>query len=264
MMMFASDLDRTLIYSERALSEFKEHSNSDLVGVERRDGLEVAFMTKDAFESLRELAENILFVPVTTRTYEQFQRIFMFSEDIPLTYAVTSNGANIIYNGKPLTEWREFVQKRLEKECTSLEAMIQKIKGFEIKGKLKKAESLFFYYILDEIISLETGKLIRVLAEANGWRVSIQGRKLYLVPKPVCKGEAVKFIKEREGIHTVFGAGDSLLDHDFLKVCEYPFVPLHGELANEKGINYLISQRRGIKAGEEILFEITDILKKTV
>jgi 2-hydroxy-3-keto-5-methylthiopentenyl-1-phosphate phosphatase len=80
------------------------------------------------------------------------------------------------------------------------------------------------------------------------------------MPKPVCKGEAVKFIKEREGIDTIFGAGDSILDNDFLKICDYAFVPSHGELINE-GIhrsNYLFTVHQGVMAGEEILHRITN------
>lgn len=261
MKMFASDLDRTLIYSNRALAEFKQDDNRDLIGVEHRNNEEVAFMTRKAFECLKVVADNLLFVPVTTRTYEQFSRISIFRRDIPLTYAVTSNGANIIYKGMPLMDWKAVVQNRLEKECACLDEMIAKVKEFPIKGTLKKAEDLFFYYILDKELTLDVKDLIKSMAKNNGWRVSIQGRKLYLMPKPVCKGEAVMFIKEREGINTLFGAGDSLLDYDFLKVCDYPLVPSHGELVKEKIIeHFLITEKWGVQAGEEILLLIATIL----
>lgn len=262
MRMFASDLDRTLIYSNRALAEFKQEDRLDLIGVEHRDNEEIAFMTKKAFEYFKEVAGNLLFVPVTTRTYEQFRRVSIFSKDIPLTYAVTSNGANIIYKGMPLFDWTEIIQKRLEKECASLDEMIQKMKKIPLKGTLKKAEDLFFYYILEEEIVLAVKNEIKSLANHNGWRVSIQGRKLYLMPMPISKGEAVTFIKEREGINTVFGAGDSLLDYDFLKICDYPLVPAHGELVKEKIIeHFVISEKVGVQAGEEILYMIADTLK---
>ncbi|WP_102274857.1 HAD family hydrolase [Cytobacillus massiliigabonensis] len=258
MMMFASDLDRTLIYSNRALADFKQHTISDLIAVELKDAQEVAFMTNNAYSLLKELAASLLFIPVTTRTYEQYKRVFIFTESFHLKYAVTSNGATIIYNGLPLQEWRETVQKRLENECVPFQKMMEEMFRLPINGTLKKVENLFFYYLLEEPLTLETKNRIQKMADRNGWRISIQGRKLYLMPKPVCKGEAVKFIKEREGIQTVFGAGDSILDNDFLKLCDYAYVPSHGELKNE-GIgrsNYLFTAHQGVLAGEEILHSI--------
>ncbi|WP_057764029.1 Cof-type HAD-IIB family hydrolase [Cytobacillus praedii] len=266
MMMFASDLDRTLIYSNRALADFKQHTVRDLLAVELKSSQEVAFMTSRAYSLLKELASSLLFIPVTTRTYEQYKRVFIFSESFPLKYAVTSNGAAIYYKGHPLQEWRDSVQKRLENECIPFQKMNEEMNGLAINGTLKKVENLFFYYILEEPLAFETKNDIQKIADTSGWRISIQGRKLYLMPKPVCKGEAVKFIKEREGIHTVFGAGDSILDNDFLKICDYAFVPSHGELKNEEihQSNYLFTDYQGIMAGEEILHRISTTVTEKI
>ncbi|MEH7524432.1 hypothetical protein V7149_14320 [Bacillus sp. JJ1503] len=258
MKMFASDLDRTLIYSERALADFKQTEVNDLIGVEKKADREVAFMTKRSAEALRQIADHMLFVPVTTRTWDQFNRIFIFSTCIPLTYAITSNGANIIYKGDPLIEWQRLVKERLTTECKPIKEMEEDLRELNIPGTIKRAEGLFFYYILEENLSLEAIMIVKHKAAEAGWRVSIQGRKLYFMPNPISKGEAVKFIKEREGILTVYGAGDSLLDHDFLKDCDFPFVPSHGELANEniEDAHYMLTNKRGVMAGEEILSKI--------
>ncbi|QED48328.1 hypothetical protein [Cytobacillus dafuensis] len=266
MLMFASDLDRTLIYSERALTEFRQIENDDLIGVERKDEQDVAFMSKKSFESLLEITKKMLFVPVTTRTSVQYNRIHILTETIPLTYAVTSNGANIFHNGAPLLEWNRHVRKRLEIECASLAEMTAVIKTYNIEGLLKIADNLFFYFLLEKGIDLDTVKSIKEMASKYGWRISIQGRKLYFMPMPISKGEAVKFIKARESINTAFGAGDSLLDDDFLRQCDYSFVPSHGELAKEENINkqYIITKKWGVKAGEEILLEINEMAKNRI
>ncbi len=263
MMMFVSDLDRTLIYSKRALADFNHHDYSSLACVERKNNEDVAFMTKKAKELLEVITQHCLFVPVTTRTYEQFSRIFIFNNDIPLTYAVTSNGASIFYKGKRVPEWQEIVQNRLKKECTPIDKMIKLVQEYKVAGTLKVAEELFFYYILEEEISTDTINQIRFLASHHGWRVSIQGRKLYLVPKPVCKGEAINFIREKHRIQTIFGAGDSILDFDFLKNCDFSYVPSHGELGKliELRDYFSLSQNQGVLAGEEILNEIAKSLK---
>ncbi len=254
-MMFASDLDRTLIYSQRALIDFGQENIQGLIPVERKDKQNVAYMTKRSFELLGQLTNQLLFVPVTTRTSDQFKRIFPFMEEIALTYAVTSNGANIIYKGEPLIEWRNYIEARLSKECTSLEKMIAVLETLNINGQIKRAENLFFYYILEEALSKEKIEIIHSIAAQNSWRVSIQGKKLYVMPNPISKGEAINFIKKRQGIQTIYGAGDSILDYDFLKICDLAYVPSHGELVKNRVAedHFIITMETGIKAGEEIL-----------
>ncbi|EWG09678.1 HAD family hydrolase [Cytobacillus firmus] len=265
MRMFASDLDRTLIYSSKALADFGQ-SGEGLIGVERKDGREIAFMTNEAERFLKEISAQMLFVPVTTRTYEQYKRIFIFQDVLNIPYTVTSNGANIHYHGKPLEEWSGIVRKRLKAECALLEEMMDRSQSLELNGKIKIAENLFFYYILEEKLTAEAKKAIADLAESLGWRISHQGRKLYFMPNPICKGEAVKFIQKREDINMVLGAGDSMLDHDFLKYCDYAYVPRHGELAAEKSISspYSISANIGTAAGQEILKNILNSIRERV
>ncbi len=266
MMMFASDLDRTLIYSERALSELGNDEMDRLIGAERKAGREIAFMTQRAYQMLMEVSSKMHFVPVTTRTYEQYERVFILQKGLPFSYAVTSNGANIHFQGRPLDDWTSTVQNRLRSECANLEDMVGKLKEYELDGSLKIADNLFFYYILNKVITSKEKKVLCRIAESSGWRISLQGRKLYFMPAPICKGEAVKFIKEREGINTVFGAGDSVLDHDFLKFCDYPYVPKHGELAKYESLchPYKISNNRGVMAGEEILAEILSNITQSI
>jgi 3-deoxy-D-manno-octulosonate 8-phosphate phosphatase KdsC-like HAD superfamily phosphatase len=50
------------------------------------------------------------------------------------------------------------------------------------------------------------------------------------------------------------GAGDSVLDWDFLKNCTYRFVPSHGELLKVMGpADITLTNQLGVAAGEEIL-----------
>jgi hydroxymethylpyrimidine pyrophosphatase-like HAD family hydrolase len=255
MNMFATDLDRTLIYSNRALEELGLPDKIQLSAAEMKDGQPAAYMTTRSLSLLRELAGEALVVPVTTRTYEQYKRVGIFGKDIPISYAVTSNGAQIFHEGKPLQEWAELVYKRLKEECANLKEIADFAEGFRFPGVFKKAGESFFYYILQERISLEEKKKLDEDVRRLGWRISLQGRKLYFMPIPVCKGEAVKFISQREGAEKLAGAGDSILDYDFLKVCQHAFVPDHGELSLEapQDFSFRLSENRGILAGEEIL-----------
>jgi len=96
-MMFATDLDRTIIYSRKAIEDLGPSLEGQLCSVEEKDGKAMAFMTQKALEELEKISQDLLLVPVTTRTTNQFKRIFIFEEHIPVKYAITFNGAEILY-----------------------------------------------------------------------------------------------------------------------------------------------------------------------
>ncbi|GKU80895.1 HAD family hydrolase [Niallia sp. NCCP-28] len=259
MKMFASDLDRTLIYSQRALETLQTPLTEKMLPVEKRNNEDISFMTKESFFLLRELAKEWLFVPVTTRTYEQYKRVFIFEKEISVDYSVTNNGSHIYYRGKLIKEWKTKVLFRLEEECIKKELLLKQLEKFNIKGLLKIADDLFFYYILNQQLSADEKNRMAEMAKAVGWKVSLQGKKLYFMPVPICKGEAIQYIQKREGIATVFGAGDSILDEPLLAVCDSAFIPRHGELAmkwkNENSHDDL-TKSNGAYAGEEIVQHI--------
>jgi hydroxymethylpyrimidine pyrophosphatase-like HAD family hydrolase len=255
-MIIASDLDRTLMYSRRALDELGHSSETKLKPVEMKDGSWVGYMTETAFSDLKKLSRESLFIPVTTRTTEQFKRFVIFENEVSLTYAITSNGANILYNGKPLKEWSEKLFSQLAHEALGLDEFLSTLlkEGYDFDGQLKKADKLFFYFILNCLPSSIELSDLRAHAASYGWRLSLQGRKLYFIPKVISKGNALEFICEREGMEAFAGAGDSVLDWDFLQKCRYPFVPKHGELKEHVDASFItLTNKLGISAGEEIL-----------
>ncbi len=261
-MMFASDLDRTIIYSHRAIEEYSKHEKLELIAVEKREKKEVSFMSKMALAYLRQLSSMLLFVPVTTRSLSQYQRVFF--QNIAHQYAVTTNGAIILYKGEKLVEWEEKISKEIRSSSVSMQELKQLlINYFKIEGELRLVEELFIYYYLEKGIAPELLLEVTESARKKGWRVSLQGRKLYFVPKSLSKGSAIKFIQEREEISTLIGAGDSLLDDDFLKLCHHPFVLSHGELNNYPlKEHYYVIEQAGVKGGEVLLKSILSIANK--
>ncbi|WP_223593334.1 hypothetical protein [Neobacillus bataviensis] len=255
-MIFASDLDRTLVYSKRALDELGIPEGTRLKPVEKKDGRWVAYMTESSFFTLKELSCHSLFIPVTTRTTEQFNRFTVFTEDIPLKYAITTNGANILYQGELLEEWSNHIFQTLAMDSASPEELLSIVEreGYHFDGQLKQVENLFFYYILNGFPDSFVKGELNELAAKYGWRISLQGKKLYFMPMAVRKGAALEYICQREGMKAIAGAGDSLLDLDFLNICQYRFVPNHGELACvSKKTGLTLTENTGALAGEEIL-----------
>lgn len=258
MKLFASDLDRTLIYSKRALEEMETPWNQSMMGVEVKNGKHVSFMTKESYYLLKEIASRYLFIPVTTRTYAQYKRIFIFEREVSVSYCVTSNGARIHYNGEIMKEWEERLKQQLGVDCIEKEEMLKMLQKYPLPGELKIADNLFFYYVLKRTIDADLKIELSKIAASNGWNISLQGRKLYFMPGPVCKGKALEYIKEREGIEQTIGAGDSLLDLPFLNVCQTSFIPSHGELiwSEQSRFSHKTTSQKGAFAGEEILKKV--------
>jgi len=267
--MFASDLDQTLIYSYRTF--INEKVEEKIQPVEWLEDRYISYMTQNSLSKLKELSREILFIPVTTRTKLQYKRINFLEYDISYQYAVTSNGGTIFHKGVEDQDWTKRVLAGRD-NCLAAEDLIHKFNeirhpSWVIQDSGKLADDLFYYCLIErEKIPLGEVAAFKLWARENNWELSIQGRKLYLVPINVSKKAAIEYIRAKEGIDQVVAAGDSLLDLDMLKVADVAVAPAHGELylLYLQGILGLekirFTQKSGIKAGEEILDNVAGLL----
>ena len=94
----------------------------------------------------------------------------------------------------------------------------------------------------------------------RGWAVSLQGRKVYAVPRPLTKSAAAAEVLARAGAGPLLAAGDSLLDADLLTAADHAIRPAHGELA-EAGFTLprlAVTRETGVLAGAELLRWLAD------
>ncbi|AET66923.1 putative HAD superfamily hydrolase [Desulfosporosinus orientis DSM 765] len=269
-LIFASDLDQTLIYSYRSF--IKNHPVGDSISpIEWYEDRYISYITQESIRKLQKLSGELLFVPVTTRTKLQYERVDFLNHGIAFDYAITSNGGKIFYRGSEDQEWRQTVWEA-RRHCLEAEDLIAKFEELRHPSWVhpdsgKMADDLFYYCIIErERIPLAELAAFKLWAKDNNWELSIQGRKLYLVPQNVSKKAAVQYIKAKEGMDYVAAAGDSLLDLDMLKDADFPVAPAHGELyslnlQNAAGLERIrFTQKNGIRAGEEILDYVTSLI----
>ncbi|MDI2587170.1 HAD hydrolase family protein [Psychrobacillus sp. NEAU-3TGS] len=264
--LFASDLDRTLIYSKN--SRGAEVQEKDLSPVEWVDEKPTAFMTTKEIEYFHKLSPTITFVPVTTRTASQYNRITgIFKPSEKPTYAIVSNGAVILENGKPLTEWSDKVKKQLQLDCTSIEHVMPQLEAYAKKEfvlRVLHAESWFVYMIIDEkMFSVEELENLSQIFYEQGFTLSHQGRKLYIMPNCINKSTALQFVKERIEAKTVIAAGDSMLDFDMVISADQGYIPSHGEAVKQKELlppHVFVTNNIGVLAGEEIVKKVCEYL----
>jgi hypothetical protein len=253
----AVDLDRTLIYSGRALALPGPDSAAPalLVGEVYR-GEPISFLTAEAGRLLVELAYASTLVPTTTRTREQYSRVRL-PGPAP-RYAITANGGHLLIDGVTDPDWRDRVDATLAATSAPLVEVAEhfrKVCERSFVRKRRVAEELFCYAVVERE-ELPSGFVSELAswAEPQGWKVSLQGRKLYVVPKELTKSAAVAEVARQVGATRVLAAGDSLLDAELLAFADQGVRPAHGELHDTGWTSpkVHVTGSYGVVAGEDI------------
>ncbi|PNE42146.1 HAD family hydrolase [Streptomyces noursei] len=255
--LVASDLDRTLIYSAAALYlTGPDAAAPRLLCVEIYEGRPLSYLTETAAALLTELARRTTFVPATTRTREQYRRIRLPGP--PPEFAVCANGGHLLVRGESDPDWQRTVAARLAAQCAPLDEIRAHLLRTADPAWLRSertAEDLFAYLVVERSLLPETWvKDLAAWSEPRGWTVSLQGRKIYAVPRPLTKSAAVAEVARRTGAPGILAAGDSLLDADLLLAADRGWRPGHGELADTgwRAPHVTALDERGVAAGEMI------------
>lgn len=214
-----SDLDNTLIYS------YKREIGKEKICVEIYHEREISFMTPKSYQLLKDFREKeeICFVPTTTRTMQQFQRI-QFGGDQPMEYALVSNGGILLKNGVPDSKWYQDSLSMIEGSKEEFE------KAEEI---LKKDENRSFdIRLIDELFlftkSSEPEKSVEMLSaslDLEKVKVLHNREKVFVLPKELNKGNAVLRLKEYLKYDRICAAGDSKFDLPMLFASDVAFFP---------------------------------------
>ncbi len=254
--LIATDLDRTMIYSKGALGLPARAPSPPLECVEVHDGRQAAFMTRAAATSLIAVSEHASVVAVTTRVRDQLSRVTLPGPRPE--YAVAANGGLLLVRGKVDTSWSARVASSLSAAAplSVIWRHVAKVCRPEWTLKIRNAEDLFCYAVVHRsALPPEFYAESSAWARERGWRLSLQGRKLYWVPDALTKAAAVAEVRRRLDADLVLSAGDSLLDMDLLEVADRAILARHGELF-ERGwsaAHVSTTVNAGVLAGEEIV-----------
>lgn len=227
MNIFASDLDQTLIYSKKWIID-----NEEVLCVEMIRGQEGSFISKAALDELIDISEKDFFIPVTTRTEEQYRRINF--NDVSIKYAIVANGAKILIDGVIDQNWAQIVKEAF-KCILSVESVYQELCNLKIENgleKIKIADDVFVYIIVDEL-TFDKGHLENYRDRFEGWQMYDQGRKIYFVPNIIQKGLALAYLINQLKPQKVVCSGDSLLDMSLIDVSDIFISPVHSKLNSD-------------------------------
>lgn len=238
--IFASDLDNTLIYS------YKHDIGKEKILAERYEGRDVSYMTAYAHEMLDWIFGHLLFVPVTTRSTAQYQRIW-FSEKWSPKLALTTNGGVLLVDGVSDADWYAVSQKlAAPAECAmqQAEAILQADPNRALD--VRRVDGLFVYTKSDNVP--QTIQHLREGLDLSEVELFDNGVKIYVLPRALNKGEAVRRLRARFSEQTrVFAAGDSLFDLSLLNAADIALCPAALEYAgHERQQVITASEEQGI------------------
>lgn len=216
MKVFNVDLDNTLIYS------YKHDIGPNKMDVELYNGRNISFITRKTYDMLLKLKDKILIVPTTTRTIEQYKRINLHVGDFK--YALTCNGGVLLVNGVEDELWYRASCELVENSIKSLQKAISilendKRRTFEVRF----IKELFVFTKCDE-----PENVVKELKEVlNETLVDVfnNGIKVYVVPKTLSKGMAIKRFKKYINAEEIIAAGDSEFDVSMIKNADIGIAP---------------------------------------
>jgi hydroxymethylpyrimidine pyrophosphatase-like HAD family hydrolase len=262
-MIFASDLDRTLIHPYRTLPEQRFH---EAPVAEVYEGRPITVCSLATLGLLDELAALDAFVAVTTRSLHQLRRVEPVWERASRSWAICANGATLLAHGVVDQEWQGVVDSLCGGAASVVEATEAVHDAFgssEWMLRLRDCDERFLYAICDlavlpEGVAAAASEAMRPL----GWEAVLHGRKLYLLPAGLTKLRCVEFLVERLGVSGFASAGDSLLDAELLAAADRAWCPRDAELvawdAVPEGVR--ITDGEHIDAAEEIAREALEFV----
>ncbi len=244
-MLFAVDLDNTLIYS------YKHYHQG--VCVEKKDGKALSYMTTEAYMLLQQLKEQLTIVPLTTRSLEQYRRIQLWSAG-EAPYALTSNGAILLVDGQPDTSWARETADLIQESLPELEKALALLAQDEAITLEPRFVDAAFVYSKSRAVMQSMEMLAKEL-DAEKIFLDHNGEKLYVLPKALTKGMALKRLAKRLNCVRTVAAGDSLFDLSMLEAADVAIIPQNSILSGFLGAHreLVISDKPGEHFGEFVL-----------
>lgn len=223
--LFACDLDNTLLISHR-------HRQPDDICVEHLQGKEQSFMSVKAIELLRKVRQKVQFVPVTTRSLEQYQRI-VWPEGCEPELAVAANGAVLLRKGTIDDAWAQQSETVIDPWREELQAQYGRYYEVEDYLRCRIVDDSYLFLCCAE--DRDADRLAAECQKHTNLQVAFSGRKIYFFPPGLDKGQALIRLKSCLNCDIAYAAGDSSIDVPMLEKADQSFVAsdLH-ELAGDR------------------------------
>ncbi len=247
-----TDLDDTLFNSLRKVecTESNLEQEHFIPMAVSKEGKALSYSSPKQ-QSLLALFEHAHIVPVTARNLDAFSRV-----SLPPWHsfhgAILNYGATILREDK--TEdivWKKSMEEKLLPFQASMENILQRILEFaalqhlEIRPRLITQDGLHFYVVIKNM-DPENDHL-PIIVESSGtfldapkdWFVHHNDNNVAFIPCCLNKAYALRYyidtyINPLGEKYMTLGFGDSLIDLDFMALCDYALVPQNSQIKKIK------------------------------
>ena len=231
-MIYASDIDRTLTYSEDFLKDNPENLRYELLLAD--ESKKNSYISRDVAVLLSRITSKesgIRFIPVTTRSIAEFQRIKFRSLGINVEYAITSNGGTILYHGEILREWKEQILSQISKdEIESALSDLDSLESINYSSKLIDNVFLFSKTSDASLADIELDSMRKKYPQFNFKRYK---SKIYVLPNIISKDNALNWLRHYLNEDKVVASGDSSFDVPMLISADISVIPSHSVIDDE-------------------------------
>jgi hydroxymethylpyrimidine pyrophosphatase-like HAD family hydrolase len=244
-----TDLDNTMIYSKRRNVETSK------VCVEFKNGEPLSYMTDTSLLSMMELISrnDLDIIPITTRTVKQFSRLKLPK----FRYVLLENGGVLIRDGIPDVDWYNESLSYAEECKQDLENAMYLLKTDKnVETEIKFIDDLFVF--VKSIAPNKTMKILQLGVNQTKVDVCSQGNKIYVFPKKLSKGYAVKRFCNRKEYRKIISCGDAPLDFSMANSSDV-FITSNSSCVLGKYESIIIVSKNSVFSDE-----ILDYVKETI
>ena len=180
-------------------------------------------MTTRTQELLRGVQEKVRFIPCTTRSMAQYQRLQLLPHWQP-QFALVANGGILLEHGNVDEAWYQESLQLAEQAAEQLRlaaVLLEKAQSRILP--VKWIDRLFLFTKSDEPEQLQRQLLTQL--DLTQTEVLLHGQKLYVLPRQLHTGTAVQRLRCRYPQAQIFAAGDSAFDIPMLLAADYAYAP---------------------------------------
>lgn len=215
--VFACDLDNTLFHT------YRDRRQGDTV-VETLHGRPQTYMSRTVLAILPLLIREVVFVPVTSRSVAQYERIVWPSGCAPKT-AILSNGGTLLVDGKKSRRWEQQMKREIAPYVADI---LRAVHHLSLAREVTSCRLVDDAFAAAAYVDRDAAR--RALAEfaaepALMWFRS--GRKVFGMPPAAAKEAGLaRFLEETAPNAFLICAGDSSLDAGMLELADLALRPM--------------------------------------
>ena len=236
--IYATDLDRTVIFSERFMKE-NNIDKAKCVIAEQTDQYK-AFINRSFLAIIKNGYEyrhrniqgqlgEIIFIPVTSRSIAEYTRLDISKY---ADYAIVTNGCHILKNGQLMGEYDEHLNYVIDWDKFIKDAISCIKEAAELDKDPRIVDNRYIFAKVADSQIDTAEKLVELNKKYSNLTIQRNGRKLYVTPRNITKSTALDWLRQNIKMNNaiVIASGDSVMDKDLVKYADVKVVPAHGDI----------------------------------